>query len=110
MSFKKFASVVLVSSLVVTACSYLPFNSSRSPASVREEKFQQFNELLLQALEFRAAALNFAQKIKLDQMSSPVMTREDVEYVKETGRNYLALRKAINDIAMSQYESFGLQH
>lgn len=110
MSFKKIATFVLVSSFLLTACSYLPFVGKRGPAGVEDEKFQSFNELLLRALEFRAAALNFAKKIKLDQISSPAMTREDLDYVKETGKQYLALRKSLNEIAMTQYDNFGLQY
>lgn len=95
---------VCISLLCITACS---LNSSkRNLASTEDERLQHFNELLLGALEFRAAGLNFAKKIKLDQISSPAMSGEDLDFVKQTGRDYLALRSKINEIAMSQYENF----
>lgn len=102
---------ILVLSLLffLTACSIFPLQGSRSPAATEAEKFQEFNELLLGALEFRAESLKFANRIQLNQVSSPNMLRADVEHMKETGRTYLALRESINKIAMSQYSNFGFQ-
>ena len=110
MSLKVIASSVLISSLLISACSYFPFVSKRSPATAHEEKFQYFYSLLLEALEFRANALNFAKKVSLNEVSSPDMLRKDAEYAKETGANYLALRAKIDAIAMTQYENFSNQH
>lgn len=106
----KFIIYVLASLFLLTSCSYLPFYGSRNPAASEEQKFQKFNELLLGALEFRSESLNFAKRIQLNQFSSPAMKRAEVEFMKETGRKYLALRKSIDDIAMTQYDNFGAQH
>lgn len=105
-----FLVLILSFSFFITACSYLPFQGSRKPAATEEEKFNQFSELLLRALEFRAESLNFANRIQLNQISSPAMIRADVEHMKETGRKYIALRESLNKIAMSQYENFGFEH
>lgn len=94
---------------IFTGCSFIPFQGNRNPAATEAEKFQEFNELLLGALEFRAESLKFAERIQLNQVSSPNMLRADVEHMKETGRKYLALRESINRIAMSQYSNFGFQ-
>lgn len=98
--------LIIVGFLFLTSCAYFANRGSRSPANDKD-KFEELNSYLLQALEFRAESLNFAKKIKLDQISSPQMTRAEVEWVKDTGKGYLKLRSALNEIAMSEFNNFG---
>ncbi len=91
----------------LSACSSLR-SSDRTPASAAyvDPAYQEFQYLITEALNFRAKALRFAQEKKLDQQQSVALTRQEGEYVRAAGLQYLEIRKKLLNFANREAKYF----
>lgn len=105
----KLISLFCIVFLSAAACSHFSGKSHRIPASsspFADERYLAIQPLVSEAMTFRAEALQFAQKIKLDQGGAVNMTRAENEWVRAKGLSYLRLREKLRAISLDQAKTF----
>ncbi|MNJ91314.1 hypothetical protein D3C87_89650 [compost metagenome] len=106
---KKIFSLLCLLVLVISACSHFSSSPGRNLASTEsyvDPRYQDFQVLVAQAFDFRVKALQFAQEKNLDKTSDVVLTRTEGNWLREMGEKYLAIRKNLYDIALSDQAEY----
>lgn len=102
------ASAILVTTFL-GACSH--FNSAkRTPASVIDPEYQNFQALTAEALTFRANAIEFAHQKKIETNSNISLTREEGELIRANGLRYLEIRKKLLTLMAREKMLFKFQN
>lgn len=90
------------------ACSSFKSSSERAPAATYyvDPQYYDFQNLMSEALTFRAQALNFADEKKMGQTADVSLSRSEGEWVRAMGANYLQTREKLLKLAISEGEYF----
>lgn len=95
----------------IGACSTFQ-KSERAPAATYyiDPQYQEFQNLMSEALSFRAEALRFGDEKKLGETGDVTLTRSEGEFVRAMGGRYLEIREMLLKLALDEGQSFYLRN
>ncbi|MEN0059500.1 MAG: YiiX/YebB-like N1pC/P60 family cysteine hydrolase [Bdellovibrio sp.] len=107
MSLKR-SLLLLLATMVVGCSSFDKYSSSRTPAATFyvDPQYYDLQILMADALNFRAQALQFADKKNLDKNETVQLTREEGEWLRSMGASYLQTRQKLLDLAIGEATYF----
>lgn len=104
-------AVLCVITTFIGACSTFQ-KSQRAPAASHyiDPQFYEFQNLMSEALTFRAEALRFADEKKLGETGDVKLTRAEGEFIRAMGLRYLAIRERLLGLAVEEGQAFYLNN